>query len=442
MGSMFGEYGAPVISRGWLWTLRSIALLFFILLAALATYPAIADDDSRFVAPIAPLLLANAVILWGLRENPPGKGALALMLGMSILPTTLIALSAVLALEEAARKIRAYPLEFLLEWLALLLIPIAVATSAGRALVKVRRGEDATPWIWGVRAGAVASAVVLARPLWWQVQAVWVHQYQTNLLTLLFLSALVLVYLVVVWGLRNASHETGRESSLALRAALGASVCVFVYGVMGITRVFSSTTVIRANSTPPGIWSLLFPALLLALPVASAAIAIRVYYLMKPAPDDKRTLAKGFCGAIFCLFLTALFMPNLIDGHHRGRSNEASAVGSLRSINTSETWYASTYGKGFSPTLAALGPPPASEAPNAAHADLIDSVLASGQKSGYNFTYTPGSRDAQGRIFSYTVVAQPATPSVSGNRSFFTDETGVIRITGENRPASVSDTPI
>lgn len=440
MGSMFGEYGAPAISRGGLWTLRGIALLFFILLAAVATYPAIADDDSRFVAPIVPLLLANAVILWGLRENPPGKGALALMLGMSLLPTALIALSAVLAFEEAARKIRASPLEFLLEWLALLLIPIVVATSAGGALVKVRRGQNTAPWIWGVRGGAVASAVVLARPLWWQMQAVLVHQYQTNLLTLPCLSALVLVNVVVVWGLRNASATPGRENLLAMRTALGAAVCMFAYSVMGITQVFSSSTASGTNSTASGILSLWFPAFLLVLPVASAAIAIRVYYLMKPEPEDMRTLAKGFGGAIFCLFLTALFMPNLLDG--RGRGNEASAVGSLRSINTGEVTYASTHGIGFSPTLAALGPPAQGSQLSVDAADLIDSVLARGQKSGYNFIYTPGPRDAQGRILRYTVVAQPATLGVTGQRSFFTDETGVLRATPEARPATVADPPI
>jgi hypothetical protein len=187
---------------------------------------------------------------------------------------------------------------------------------------------------------------------------------------------------------------------------------------------------------------LLFPAFLFALPVASAAIAIRVYYLMKPEPEDKRTLAKGFGGAIFCLFLTALFMPNLIDGHHRGSRNEASAVGSLRSINTGEVTYASTYGKSFSPTLTALGPPAQGIQRSADAADLIDSLLAGGQKSGYNFIYTPGPRDAEGRILSYTVVARPATLGVTGNRSFFTDETGVLRVTLEYRPAVASDPPI
>jgi hypothetical protein len=440
MGSMFGEYGAPAISRGWLWTLRGIALLFFILLAAVAIYPAMADDDSRFIAPIVPLLLANAVILWGLRENPPGKGALALMLGMSFLPAALMALSAALAFEEAARRMRSYPLEFLFEWLALLLIPIVVATSAGKALVHVRRGQHAARWIWGVRGGAVASAMVLARPLWWQVKAVWIHQYQTNLLTLLFLAALVLVNVVVVWGLRNALHVAGRESLLAMRSALGASVCMFVYGVMGIARVLSSSTARGANSTPPEILTLLFPAFLLVLPVASAAIAIRVYYLMKPEPEDMRTLAKGFGGAIFCLFLTALFMPNLLDGRSRG--NERSAIGSLRSINTGEVTYASTYGKGFSPTLAALGPPPQGSQRSADAADLIDAVLAGGLKGGYKFVYTPGSRDAEGRILSYTVAARPATPGVTGDRNFFTDEKGVIRFTREDRPAAASDPPI
>ncbi|MBI3483533.1 MAG: pili assembly chaperone [Acidobacteria bacterium] len=151
-------------------------------------------------------------------------------------------------------------------------------------------------------------------------------------------------------------------------------------------------------------------------------------------------MAKGFGGAIFFLVLAAVFMPNLLDGH--GRRNEASAIRSLRTINTSEVTYASTYGKGFSPTLAVLGPPPAGDKPSAAHADLIDSVLAGGKKSRYNFVYAAGPPDKEGHIKSYSVVARPATPGVSGNRSFFTDETGVIRATMENRPASVSDPPI
>jgi type IV pilus assembly protein PilA len=442
MAEIFAEYEAAEISRGWLWTLRSIVLLFFILLAAGAAYFAIAEDDTRFIAPIAPLLLANAVILWGLRENPPGKGALALMLGMSILPTALVALSAVLAFEEAARKVKAYPTEYLLQGLAVLLIPIVVATCAGKALVKLRRGQNAVPWIWGVCGGAAASVVILARPLWWEVQAVWVHQYQTNLLTLISLAAMVLVNAAVLWGLRHATETVGRDQMTALRAALGAAVGMFVYGVMTASEILSSSSASGANTTAAGTWSLLLLALLLVLPVVSTAVAIRVYYLMKPEPDDKRTLAKGFAGAIFCLILTAMFMPNLIDGHRRGSRNEASAVGSLRTISTVEVTYASTHGKGFSATLAALGPPAKGVAASAAAADLIDSVLASGQKSGYILEYTAGAPESDGRILHYTVSARPATVGVTGVRSFFTDESGVIRSTSEDRAANAKDPPL
>jgi hypothetical protein len=122
-------------------------------------------------------------------------------------------------------------------------------------------------------------------------------------------------------------------------------------------------------------------------------------------------------------------------------SDRASAMGSLRTINTTEITYASTYDGGYSPDLASLGPG-GTGPPSASAAGLIDSVLATGRKSGYIFTYTPGQRDPKGRIGSYTVTACPITYDRDGRgsrTSFFTDETGFIRQTDENRPPTGQD---
>ncbi len=54
------------------------------------------------------------------------------------------------------------------------------------------------------------------------------------------------------------------------------------------------------------------------------------------------------------LIIAAIAIPNLL--RSRMAANEASAVGSLRTINTSEVTYSSTYpDQGFSPDLVSLG---------------------------------------------------------------------------------------
>ncbi|MBI1749892.1 MAG: prepilin-type N-terminal cleavage/methylation domain-containing protein [Acidobacteria bacterium] len=124
------------------------------------------------------------------------------------------------------------------------------------------------------------------------------------------------------------------------------------------------------------------------------------------------------------LIIAAIAIPNLL--RSRIAANEASAVQSMRTITTVQNTYNSSYGAGYSPSLAALGPPAAGAAPTAAAADLIDSNFAAGTKSGYTFTYTPSAAIA-GIIYNYTLNADPVTVGTTGQRHFFTDQTGVIR---------------
>src|SRR5579872_7096555 len=106
------------------------------------------------------------------------------------------------------------------------------------------------------------------------------------------------------------------------------------------------------------------------------------------------------------LIIAAIAIPNLL--RSRIAANQASAVGSCRTLNTAEITYSSTYNQGFSYSLGYLEPPTTAGAnPTSTAAGLIDSVLGSGSKSGYSFTYSPGPSDSTGRINTYGIVAVP-----------------------------------
>jgi prepilin-type N-terminal cleavage/methylation domain-containing protein len=140
------------------------------------------------------------------------------------------------------------------------------------------------------------------------------------------------------------------------------------------------------------------------------------------------------------LIVAAIAIPNLL--RSRSAANEASAVASVRSINTSQVVYQSTYGPGFAPTLSALSDggvaancvPPAPA--TATSACLLDSALASGIKSGYTFTYAPSS--GGGSVSSYTVNADPIATGGSSQRHFFSDQSLAIRF-NPTAPAGNTD---
>src|SRR5208282_3699484 len=131
----------------------------------------------------------------------------------------------------------------------------------------------------------------------------------------------------------------------------------------------------------------------------------------------------------------AIAIPNLL--RSRMAANEASAVGSLRTLNVACVTYSTTYGTGFPRQLSNLG---TSGAASATSADLIDNVLASGEKSGYSFTYSAGT-EIGGQTPTYTIQANPITPGETGERHFFTDQSGVIRV-NSSRPATRNDAPL
>jgi prepilin-type N-terminal cleavage/methylation domain-containing protein len=124
------------------------------------------------------------------------------------------------------------------------------------------------------------------------------------------------------------------------------------------------------------------------------------------------------------LIIAAIAIPNLL--RSRMAANEASAVGSLRTINTSNVTYASTYNTGFADSLAKLGGTATPCVASASSACLVDNVLSNGAKSGYGFQYSAAS-PVNSVINAYTIIATPSASGSSGTSTFFTDESGVIR---------------
>jgi type IV pilus assembly protein PilA len=126
------------------------------------------------------------------------------------------------------------------------------------------------------------------------------------------------------------------------------------------------------------------------------------------------------------LIIAAIAIPGLL--RSRVAANEASAVGSLRVINTSEVTYNSTYNVGYTCTLAVLGPPSGGGQPSSTTAGLIDATLAAGVKSGYQFAPGTCTTAPTGMITNYQWTADPAAPGTSGTRHFCTDQSYVVRV--------------
>ena len=145
------------------------------------------------------------------------------------------------------------------------------------------------------------------------------------------------------------------------------------------------------------------------------------------------------------LIIAAIAIPNLL--RSRIAANEASAVGSMRTINTAEVTFASTYpSDGFASSLGQLGGTGTSATD--ANALLLDNVLgcstatASGgacTKSGYSFTVTISGSAAPYPF--YYANAAPVTPGQTGQRYFYTDASGVIRY-NTTQAATSADNPL
>ena len=140
--------------------------------------------------------------------------------------------------------------------------------------------------------------------------------------------------------------------------------------------------------------------------------------------------------------IAAIAVPGLLRARMSG--NEASAIGSLRAINSSQQAYASSCASGnYATLLTQLGLTPTSGGAPFISPDL--SALATVTKSGYVVTMAGGSDSVaptSGSVCnavaltalgsSYYASAAPSTPNSTGVRYFWTNTLGTIytQVTG------------
>ncbi|HQP91472.1 MAG TPA: type II secretion system protein [Candidatus Omnitrophota bacterium] len=123
------------------------------------------------------------------------------------------------------------------------------------------------------------------------------------------------------------------------------------------------------------------------------------------------TLVEIMIVVAIIVLLAAIAIPNLLRA--RLSANEATAIAAMRTVSTAaESFRAAQSPPAYPSNLSAL---------SSANPPYIDSVLGSGNKSGYTFTWSGGGT-------TYDVVAAPQTANVTGVRSFYVDQSGVVRV--------------
>jgi len=134
----------------------------------------------------------------------------------------------------------------------------------------------------------------------------------------------------------------------------------------------------------------------------------------------------GFCGVVS--IIAAIAIPNLLEARKHG--NEAAAIGGLKTISNAQTLYregdADSNGTLDYGTLDGLG-----------QVGYIDPVLGGGVKQGYEFQVEVSLSNPQ---FEWWAIARPAVPGTTGDRYFYTDQSGVIFYSADEPPAGPIDT--
>jgi type IV pilus assembly protein PilA len=105
------------------------------------------------------------------------------------------------------------------------------------------------------------------------------------------------------------------------------------------------------------------------------------------------------------------------------RARETAAIQHVQTLLKAQTQYYAVYRR-YAPQIAELGTE-----------GLIPEHLAAGSLGGYVF-------ELEAQETTFRVQARPNPFETSGKRSFFTDETLVVRQTKENRPAARNDPPV
>lgn len=273
-------------------------------------------------------------------------------------------------------------------------------------------------------------------------------------------SVLILLFVILIWGgglllvvlplyILAAVGVVGTPKAYVLRSLR--FLAGLVGGVSGFLAILMAMDL--AYDTPHGFVLLLsfFAAQILILisadkiPVSVAEEQVTAAQI-SARPKRKRTRWGAVLGILLGvgLVLAAIIVPGLL--RSRMDTNEATAVGSMRFLVTCAYSYQTSHPDiGFPREVGALGP---------GGDDCIDQNLvnatgraigkASDTRSGYKFSYLPTDLD-EGVYKGFQITAQPASCGRSGIRTYFSDETGILRFTEDRqscRPANSTSEPI
>lgn len=269
---------------------------------------------------------------------------------------------------------------------------------------------DIRRWLWTARLAVLAAFMVGAHATY--VDLVWL------MVTLPFLCLYPLVFL----GLCGKPSRTGLQ--LAQATGWAGFICVmFAIPVVASGDKFEARTV-----------CLLGLITLAQLALGVGAVQVSRLSNTRERGGIQETLATVLLGVF--LIVLVLASSAVVPGTLRSRqaAMEASAARSLKTLGACAAAYREGHPQqGFPASLAMLGP----EGQN-----CINEELATGVGWHYEISYTPGTPDAGGHINDYVTSARPLKDVRSGQMSYYSDESGVIHLTGEDRAATAEDPPI
>ncbi len=165
-------------------------------------------------------------------------------------------------------------------------------------------------------------------------------------------------------------------------------------------------------------------------------VVLRVVFWLLHRKSGKAGKGLATIGVVFgCISLLCISV--YIQGHYGATTRlprpwEEDAISDVRHIITSQLTFSRTIGQGsYAPSLKELQ-----------NEGLLDDTLGSGTTNWYRFLMTAGPTDEQGTVTTFSVVASPVDYGVTGWANFYSDESGVIRYTVEDRPAQFKDLPL
>ena len=206
-------------------------------------------------------------------------------------------------------------------------------------------------------------------------------------------------------------HEEGPKKGLAIAALVLGIIGFFTAGILfagAITGIILACIAMSRAKRDPWQYG--------GHGIAVAALVLNIVALVSFVPMG---------------IIAAIAVPNLLAS--RRAANEGAAQSSLRTLHAAEATYQATKGAGNFGTLSEL-----------AAEGLIDSRLATGTRSGYKFTVELTTNEMN--YPGFAVVGVPMTyggVEATGIRSFYVDETGVIRGGDKfGRPATKEDLPV